>query len=46
MDNYLSFFSGFLLGVTTCLIIKNNFNIKKNDDCNRYRSNNKKRHHF
>ena len=46
MDNYLSFFSGFLLGVTTCLLITNNLNKKEKDYCNRYRSNNKKRHHF
>jgi hypothetical protein len=46
MEQFVTFFSGFLLGVTTCLIIKNNFNKKKQDDCDRYRSNNKPRHHF
>ena len=46
MENFVSFFSGFLFGVATCLIIKNNFNNKKRDDCDRYRSNNKTRYHF
>ena len=46
MEHFISFLSGFFLGVTTCLLIKPNLNKENQDDSNRYRRNNKKRHHF